>query len=71
MVGIEGNFGALLQFVGLSTIVTSIVLLLIWCTGIQTKCTNSKKIKKIHNVVNRKTKQNEKIWFFDVGGKIA
>lgn len=61
---IEGNIGIMLQFVGLSTLGISTLLLLIKWTGVFDKHTN----KKIHK---KKNSIHKKQWFFDVEEKIA
>lgn len=60
---IEGNIGIMLQFVGLSTLGISTLLLLIKWTNPFNKHTN----KKIH----KKKLKHKKQWFFDVEEKIA
>lgn len=60
---IEGYIGIMLQFVGLSTLGISTLLLIIQLTNPFSKHTN----KKIH----KKKLKHEKQWFFDVEEKIA
>ena len=60
---IEGNIGIMLQFVGLSTLGISTLLLTIECTGVFKKHTNNK--------IHKKKSKHNKQWFFDVGEKIA
>lgn len=63
MVVIDGHIGILLQFIGMSTLGISVLLLAIQWTGVFNKHTNN----KIHNRKN----QHKKQWFFDVEEKIA
>lgn len=63
MVLIQGYIGILLQFVGLSTLGISTLLLIITWTGVFTKNTNNK--------IHKKKLKHEKQWFFDVEEKIA
>lgn len=64
MVLIQGYIGIILQFVGLSTIGISTLLLLIKWTNPFNKHTNN----KIHR---KKKSTHKKQWFFDVEEKIA
>lgn len=63
MILIQGHMGILLQFVGLSTLGISTLLLIITWTGVFTKNTNNK--------IHKKKLRHEKQWFFDVEEKIA
>lgn len=60
---IEGNVGIIIQFIGLSTIGISILLLLIEWTNPFNKNTNNK--------IHKKKIKHKKQWFFDVEEKIA
>lgn len=66
MVLIQGCTGIILQFIGLSFIGISILLLLLKWTGIEVRYTNNKRIK-----IHRKKNQHKKQWFFDIEEKIA
>lgn len=61
---IEGNIGVLLQFIGLSTIGISTLLLIITWTNPFNKHVNNKIHKKKNSI-------HKKQWFFDVEEKIA
>lgn len=66
MVLIQGCTGIILQFIGLSFIGISTLLLLLKWTGLDIRYTNNKKIKTY-----RRKNQHKKQWFFDVEEKIA
>lgn len=63
---IQGYCGIFIQFIGLSFMGISTLLLLLKWTGVQVRYTNNKNIK-----IHRKKNQHKKQWFFDVEEKIA